>query len=391
MTRPKYRIAAATVCALALACARSDTDDDASDRLETMSFERVQLLEETSETSANVSIGDVNDDGHLDVVLVKGRHWPLVDFVLLGDGTGAFDEPAPLGGAADRSYTGALVDIDADGDLDVIVSNDDPDPKLIYLNDGTGAFALASTFGRPEWSTRHVSVAELDGDGHPDIVVANRSGNRPGQSYVCFNKGGARFGDECYGFATESATTITPADFDGDGRLDLVVPHRDGGQSHLYLNDTEASFAERVPFGPEDANIRAAKVGDVNEDGRPDLVVIDQMKGPAILLGEADLRFGAPRPLGSSGATPYALALADLNQDDHVDVIVGYVESRPVAYFGDGSGAFTEVAFGDDQGVAYGFATGDIDEDGFIDIAVARSDAPNVLYFGGPPPDAPQG
>src|SRR6185503_11339828 len=53
-------------------------------------FERVLLLEKTSETSANVSIGDVNGDGKLDIVLAKGRHWPLVDRVLLGDGAGHF-------------------------------------------------------------------------------------------------------------------------------------------------------------------------------------------------------------------------------------------------------------------------------------------------------------
>src|SRR5215218_9592092 len=53
-------------------------------------FDRVLLLEPTSETSANVSIGDVNADGRLDIVLAKGRHWPLVDRVLLGDGAGHF-------------------------------------------------------------------------------------------------------------------------------------------------------------------------------------------------------------------------------------------------------------------------------------------------------------
>jgi len=47
-----------------------------------MRFDRVLLLEETSETSANVSFGDVNGDGSLDVMLAKGRHWPLVDQVL---------------------------------------------------------------------------------------------------------------------------------------------------------------------------------------------------------------------------------------------------------------------------------------------------------------------
>ena len=66
-------------------------------------FDRVLLLEPTAETSANVSIGDVNGDGHVDIVLAKGRHWPLVDRVLLGDGAGSFATPYDLGSASDRS------------------------------------------------------------------------------------------------------------------------------------------------------------------------------------------------------------------------------------------------------------------------------------------------
>ena len=186
---------------------------------------------------------------------------------------------------------------------------------------------------------------------------------------------------------TSRATTITPADFDGDGRLDLAVPHREGGQSYIYLNDASSTFSERVPFGPVDAAIRTAKAGDVNGDGALDMVIIDERQGPAVHLGRGDGTFGAARPLGDFGPTPYALALADLNEDGIIDVIVGYVSSHPVAYFGDGSGGFTPVEFGDDQGVAYGFATGDVNEDGFVDIAMARSDAPNVLYFGGPAED----
>lgn len=349
---------------------------------EILTFDRSVRLEETAETSANVSVGDVDADGHLDVVLVKGRHWPLVDQILIGDGSGGFLPPRPLGEASDRSYSGVLLDVDADGDLDVVISNDYPDPKLVYLNDGAGHFTVSGTFGEPEWPTRHVSLADLNGDGLPDIVVANRTGRRGGHDYACLNLGEGRFQPNCLAFAQESATTITPADFDGNGTVDLAVPHRDGGQSHIYLNAGDGTFTERTPFGPPDAAIREAEAADVNGDGLLDLVVIDERKGAGVLLRARDGSFGAARPLGDTGPTPYALAAADLNQDGAVDVIVGYVESPPIAFFGDGTGAFTPVRFGDAQGVAYGFATGDLDEDGVTDIAMARSDAPNILYFG---------
>ncbi len=349
-------------------------------------FERSVLLETTSETSANVSIGDLNGDGHPDIVLAKGRHWPLVDRVLLGDGRGGFPEAHDLGTASDRSYSGHLVDLDADGDLDVVVSNDKPDPKPVYLNDGTGHFQPGSTYGQAAWPTRNATIADVNADGLPDIVVANRTGGRPGASYICLNRGGGRFQADCQQFSAESATTITAVDFNGDGLVDLVVPHRDGGQSHVYVNDGHGRFpaSMRRPFGPPDAHIRMSAAADLNGDGRQDLVTIDERTGVAVYFGEPDERLSAAVPIGLGNASPYALALDDLDGSGTTDLVVGYVEARPAVFFNDGSGRrFTPVPFGDDQGTAYGFAIGDLDKDGRPDIAVARSEAPNVVYFGG--------
>jgi hypothetical protein len=182
-------------------------------------------LEDSAATSANVSIGDVNSDGHQDIVLVKGRHWPLEDLVLLGDGHGSFQRPYPLRSQPDRSYSGVLVDVDGDGDLDVVVSNDSPDTKIVHLNDGRGHFAFGSRFGRPEWPTRHIDVVDLNGDGLPDVVLANRYGpDKPGPSYVCLGVTRGRFAEDCLAFAHGSATTISAADLNGDHSPDLAVP-----------------------------------------------------------------------------------------------------------------------------------------------------------------------
>jgi len=361
----------------AFACAPAGEQIDGATR-----FDRAVFLEDSAATSANVSAGDVNGDGHMDLVLVKGRHWPLVDIVLLGDGQGGFQAPYSVGPRPDRSYSGVLVDMDHDGDLDVVVSNDQPDPKVVHLNDGTGRFTVGSSFGRPEWSTRHVSVADFDQDSVPDVVLANRYGDETGSSFICLGDGIGGFDSPCMTVARGSATTITPADLDGDGSPDLVVPHRDGGQSYVYFNDGAAGFDERQPFGPQNATIRSAKAGDFDGDGFLDLAVIDERAGPAVLRGVEGRRFASAETLGDAPATPYAIEVADLDQDGSLDIIVGYVEHRPIAYLNDGAGGFMAVPFGDDEGVAYGFAVADFDEDGLLDIAMARSDARNVLYFG---------
>ena len=349
------------------------------------SFKRVLLLEETSETSANVSIGDLNGDRFPDLVLAKGRHWPLIDRVLLNDGHGKFLNTHNLGDVADRSYSVTLADIDRDGDLDVVVGNDAPDPKRVYANDGKGNFSLLSTFGRPEWPTRLATIADVNGDGLPDILVANRADDLKGPNYVCFNTGKGKFDADCLAFSHENATTITPADVNGDGFVDLIVPHREGGQSYVYINDGKGGLGKRIPFGPGDSVIRVSQAADLNHDRLMDIVVIDERRGAFIYFGEKGSTFSQAVPITTTkGVTPYALTVGDLNNDGAIDVVVGNVEAPSVVYFNDGSGrSFTPVAFGDNKGTVYGFAIGDLDGDGVQDIAAARSDAPNVVYFGG--------
>ena len=151
----------------------------------TPDFTQSVFLEEVAETTANASIGDLDGDGDTDIVLAKGRHWPLHDLVLLNNGTGGFDERYPLDASADRSYTTALADLDGDGDLDLVVGNDKPDEKRIHFNDGRGRFRSAGTFGTASWATRNVTVADLNGDTRPDIIVANRGGSRKPQQESC--------------------------------------------------------------------------------------------------------------------------------------------------------------------------------------------------------------
>lgn len=346
-------------------------------------FERKLLLETTSETSANVSIGDLNGDGNLDIVLAKGRHWPLRSRILLNDGHGHFTVSHDLATTAYRSYSAVLADVDGDGFPDLVIGNDAPDPKVVYLNDGQGNFRLGTTFGGPEWGTRNIAVADLNGDGLPDIIVANRHGGTPGHNYICLNRGKGKIAADCIAFSAESATTIAPADFNNDGFIDLAVPNRDGGQSYVYLNDGKAGFSKRIPFGPPDATIRVAAAADLTGSGRMDIVTIDdEHRGTFISFNRPDGTFSPGVPLGTNKATPYALAIGDLNRDGKPDIVVGYVNARPVVYFNDGTGrAFTPVPFGDDQGTAYGIAFGDLDKDGWPDIAIARSEAPNVVYF----------
>ena len=303
------------------------------------SFDRVLLLEATSETSGGVSVGDIDRDGDLDVMLAKGRHWPLHNLAMLNDGKGHFTRQA-ITDSADRTYSTALADLDGDGDLDLVVSNDRPDKKLVYLNDGKGHFKESSTFGDPTWSTRYVTVSDLNGDDRPDLIVANRSSNpeNPKPSFVCLNDGKGAF-PVCSPLATQSATIIVASDLDGDGKTDLLVPHRDGGQSLIFWNDGTGTFkAPPVHVGPATSTVRAAMAADVDGDGIKDIVVGDANTGLFIYLGQGKRTFGTPVALGTNDARPYSIAIADMNRDGALDIVVGYDEDKGVIYYNQGAG-----------------------------------------------------
>jgi hypothetical protein len=351
------------------------------------SFERVMLLEENGETSAGVSVGDLNGDGRPDVVLGKGRHWPLFNRILLNDGKGGFTA-SNLGKAPDRTYSAALADLDGDGDLDVVVSNDEPDRKLVYFNDGQANFTEGATFGDPSWSTRYVTLGDLNGDGFPDIVAANRAAGpgAPRPSFLCLNDHNGHF-PVCDTLPTESATSIVAADLDGDGKPDLFVPHRDGGQCVILWGDGQGRFPALTGIGSSATWARIGVAADFNGDGKLDLAYIEERKRAAfVVLNRGGRTFGEPVRAPGAAHTPYALAAADLNRDGRPDLVVGWVELPGSVFYNTSAGrnaplSWREVPWNDGKGTVYGIAFADFDGDDWLDIVAARSDAPNGIWF----------
>jgi hypothetical protein len=344
------------------------------------SFEIVPL-ENVSETSSNASVGDLNSDGHLDIVLVKGRHWQVTSKIFFGDGKGHFTPGPALPSKATKTYSASLADMTKSGHLDMVLSNDAPDPKLVLLNDGKGNFTIGGTYGDPKWSTRNAAVGDLNGDGYPDIAVANREMT----SYVCLNDGKLHF--DCRPLPdSPSAATVAIADVDGDGANDVIYACRDSCQSVVYFNDGKGNFARKAPWGPPKSSTRAMAVADFDGDGHLDIAACHEQMGCFVYLNDGKGNFGTGIPFQKPEALPYSMIAADLNGDHRPEIIVGYVEAPGVVYFNDGTGKkYRPVPFGDGKGAIYGMAAGDLDDDGWPDIVVARSDAPCFVMFNRPP------
>lgn len=358
-----------------------------------VAFEEPIVLEAEPRLSANAEIADFNQDGKLDVALAIGRHWEGKNLMLFGDGSGGFSRVDTLSSPGDRTYSMSAADMDSDGDLDLVVSNDRPDSNYILFNDGLGEFGNRMDFGDADWPTRNSTVVDVNHDGRPDILVANRSGDprteaiEPGSlalggnNYICLNEPGQHVRIDCHAFSSGSSTTIAAADLNNDALIDLIVPYRDGGQSHVFLGDGSGTFNGHTPFGPDDASFRAALAVDANRDRKVDIIAInDRERTSTLFLQTEPFGFDGGTRIDEGDAIPYALEVADVNGDSHADIIVGYRQAPSILFINKESG-FETLAFGDSLGAAYGYGIGDVDGNGHLDIAIARSGASDLLFL----------
>jgi len=226
----------------------------------------------------DLAVGDFDADGILDIVALASDRIYL--FRGSGDGQlGAPEEPGiDPGGLYGSAITAALVD--ADQTLDLIVSHGS-DSLTVLLGKGGGAFKPARQYHVGKFPGRPV-VADLDGDGRLDIAAVDTGEEQGSDISVLLGSADYPLQTEMRLSAgyTSAFTDLAAADFDSDGRLDLVATPEHGQTATVLRNDRTATFAASA-LAP-DATVRglvpgegqtAVRVADLDGDGRPDLVI----------------------------------------------------------------------------------------------------------------------
>ena len=166
-------------------------------------------------------------------------------------------------------------DFNGDGKPDLAVANGLDATVGIFLNKGDGTFRdmVAYPVGKgPIW----IAVGDFDGDGKPDLAVADFYGeDERGRLSLLRGKGDGTFEPELKLAAGPAPVAVVSADFDGDGRPDLAVAEsgQGVGKTVTVLRGLGGmKFAAPVEvWVPQSPN--ALAVGDMDGDGKPDLVV----------------------------------------------------------------------------------------------------------------------
>ncbi|MEM7205099.1 MAG: VCBS repeat-containing protein [Planctomycetota bacterium] len=340
-----------------------------------------RYLPDASVYTPSAVLSDVDADGDLDLVLTTNEQ----DRLYLNDGAGIFaDETASRLPADFGTGTSVLSeDVDADGDPDLVIGNRGSQNRL-YLNDGAGNFSDVTATrmpGRRE-ATTALAFGDVDGDGDGDLVVANDFQ----QNRLYLNDGRGFFHDATSGrmpWGIDVALGVALTDVEGDGDLDVVFATKH--QNLLYLNDSTGSFSDATTQLPQTQEVSNAVVAtDTDGDGDVDLVFGNGGQQNRLYLNNSLGRFFD----GTSGRLPIALdqtedvVNVDYDDDGDEDLVVGN-ERDARLLLNDGSGAFVEIPLPPHRDQTMALAVGDVDNDADVDCLLANADDERLYLSNG--------
>jgi FG-GAP-like repeat/Abnormal spindle-like microcephaly-assoc'd, ASPM-SPD-2-Hydin/FG-GAP repeat len=314
---------------------------------------------------AAAAVGDFNGDGKLDTASICG--WEID--VALGNGDSTFQYPIvntftlPGGNSGHTPYAIAVGDFNGDSRLDLSVwgvySPGGYNEINIFLGNGNGTVSYGNTYTAPNayWNplSNSLYVADFNGDGKLDLVgLAPYCGSNLPCVAVYLGKGDGTF---------QSAvlySTIDPnhpgntniygmavGDLNGDGKPDIAVTQSNG--MVVLLNNGNGTFGAAAYYDnalSHQSEIGIA-IGDVNKDGKNDIVTTTYQGDLVLFLNQGGGKFALKGSIGKAdggGQGSWLVSMADINGDKKQDLVVTDWAGEVWTFFGKGTGIFTAGA-----------------------------------------------
>lgn len=314
----------------------------------------------------DIALGDLDDDGHLDIVTALSTDGAIR--VQLGDGQGAIasSQSFAVGGGPAALALGLVND---DDDLDVVVVNETDNTVAVLLGRGDGTFDdEVSTFNVGA-GPRALTLANLDDDDDLDALTVNGT-----DGTLTVLRGGG------FGFTVDPSpldTGLGPAqvvlaEVSGDRNLDIVVANAGATSFGVLLGLGDATWATHSPHEVEGSPV-ALVVDDFNEDGPLDVVTVGSADMITLRNGAGDATFGGQIPFATGGVGASDLVAADFDGSGTLDLAIASRTSNEVTILeGTGTGVFASPQSFPVAPQPVALAVGDVNGDDALDIVVAH-------------------
>lgn len=262
----------------------------------------------------SIAVGDFNHSGH--VGMAAGLFQNEAAAILFGKGDGTFTYSSTLANTIGQPTMALMAaDFNADGNLDLVAVNTVTGVSpVVLLGYGHGAFNAMAQAQNIQFSGLSSAAGDFNGDGKLDLVIQGTN--------ILLGNGDGTF---TQGVTLAGGGFVTAADFNGDGKLDLAVCGGLANTVTIFLGDGTGNFTvasgSPITVGNQPEAIVAA---DFNNDGKMDLAIANSNDGTVtLLLGNGDGTFtaasGSPYAVGQD---PISIAAADFNGDGKLDLAV---------------------------------------------------------------------
>lgn len=351
---------------------------------------------------ANFAVGDFNGDGKPDLLgaAVTSSIYEQSNGLqlLVGDGKGNFAPAAPTG--VGMPVMIAAADMNGDGKLDAVFDNElssGGTDLAVALGDGKGNFGTATEYAAPDGDTMSfVTTGDFNGDGKPDVLAEAGNTGSDGSInetlYLYLNNGDGTLKTPLQIGSPQFLGEMSVADLNGDGKLDIAVINEGtlpasggvptGGSVEVYLGNGDGTF--KAPFSYAGTFLGFVAIGDVNNDGKPDLVATTASSDGStgylsVFLGNGDGTFQTPVNTTMPDTSIGQVAVGDFNGDGKPDVLVGDCCGLATTHIalGNGDGTFPTVSSLPIGLSSLFVATADVNGDKLADALLVTADSGN--------------
>lgn len=340
------------------------------------------------------AIADFNGDGIPDMAVV-GTGFSGNLSVMLGNGDGTF-QAATSYATAFGSRAVVAGDFNGDGKIDLAVANGTASNILVFMGNGDGTFQSSISGAGVFGGASFLAVGDFNKDGIPDLAVSGVLGVG-----IYIGNGDGTFRSPGLSISLSPPQgQIVVADLNGDGNLDVVVAYstvngfsfqQNAGNISVMLGNGDGTLRPATSY-TAGTQATSVAVGDLNNDGRPDLAVADFGTGNVVVLsGNGDGTFQTPVSYPSL-VGGNSIVMNDFDGDGNLDVAIasnggagGFSQTGPngllTVMLGKGDGTFQNAMIYGAGSDATALTSADLNGDGQPDLVVPDQVANTVVVL----------